>query len=200
MQGSEPAHRGLKPHEHGRGCFSNENWLRVLLSSCPDLKKDQLYPTTAFVALEKKQGVPIVAQLVTNLASIHEDEGSIPGLPWWVRVQCCHKLQRRLQMQLGSSVAVAVVEAGHCRSNSTPSLGASICYRCSPKKKERTKQGKKRERRKEGHIHVRHFEDIGEVLAFLFLFGHSSPKPAFPAVTFLAFTLWVLALPFSAEY
>ena len=46
----------------------------------------------------------------TNLASIHEDVGSIPGLFLWVRgsgigVSC----GVRLQMQLGSGVAVAVV-------------------------------------------------------------------------------------------
>ena len=30
-------------------------------------------------------GVPVVAQQVTNLASIHEDLGSIPGLTQWVK-------------------------------------------------------------------------------------------------------------------
>ena len=29
-------------------------------------------------------GVPVVAQQVKNPASIHEDEGSIPGLTQWV--------------------------------------------------------------------------------------------------------------------
>ena len=30
-------------------------------------------------------GTPVVAQQVTNLTSIHEDEGLIPGLAWWVK-------------------------------------------------------------------------------------------------------------------
>ena len=55
---------------------------------------------------------------------------SLSGL----RIQCCNKLQRSLQMQLEPSVAVAVVEAGSYSSDSTPSLETSICCRCGPKK------------------------------------------------------------------
>ena len=43
----------------------------------------------------------------------------------------CHEL---LQMQLRSHIAVAVAQAGSCSSNSTPSLGTSLCHRCSPKR------------------------------------------------------------------
>ena len=41
-------------------------------------------------------------------------------------------------MKLESGVAVAVGLAGSCSSDLTPSLGTSICHRCSPKKRENT--------------------------------------------------------------
>ena len=46
-------------------------------------------------------------------------------------------------MQLGSSIVVAVVLASSYSSSSTPSLGTSICHRCSPKKIEKKKKKKK---------------------------------------------------------
>ena len=51
----------------------------------------------------------------------HEDAGSIP----WPR-----------SVGYGSGVAVAVVQAGSCSSDSTAGLGTSICCRCGLKKKE----------------------------------------------------------------
>ena len=43
-------------------------------------------------------------------------------------------------MRLGSGIAVAVVEAGSCISDLTPSLGISICHGCSPKKEKKKKK------------------------------------------------------------
>ena len=67
-----------------------------------------------------------MAQQVKNPTSILEDAGSIPGLHQLVkRIWRCHKLRLRLKMQLGSGVAVAVVQAGSCSSDLTPSLELS---------------------------------------------------------------------------
>ena len=57
-------------------------------------------------------------------------------------IRCCHELWCRLKMPLGSCIAVAVGEASKCSSDSTPSLGTSICHGCGPKKS-KTKQTNK---------------------------------------------------------
>ena len=54
-------------------------------------------------------GVPVVAQLVKNLTSIHGDAGSIPASLSGLRIWRCCELWCRSQAQLGSGVAVAVV-------------------------------------------------------------------------------------------
>ena len=55
------------------------------------------------------------------------------GLGIW---HCC-ELWCRSQMGLGSCIAVAVVLASSCSSDSIHSLGTSICCRCGPKKKKK---------------------------------------------------------------
>ena len=47
-------------------------------------------------------------------------------------IQCCCDLWCRLQTQLGSQVAVAVVQAGNCSRDSTLSLKTSVCHGCAP--------------------------------------------------------------------
>ena len=65
----------------------------------------------------------------------------------WVRslaslsgFQHFHELWCRSQTQLGSCMAVAVVQAGSCSSDSTPSLGTSVCHGCGPKKIKKKKE------------------------------------------------------------
>ena len=63
------------------------------------------------------------------------------GLTQWVRdLALPPRLQHGLGVCLGSGLAVAVVYVGGCSSNSTPTLGTSICYRCSPKKTKKKKK------------------------------------------------------------
>lgn len=50
------------------------------------------------------------------------------------------KLLCRLQIQLGSCLAVAVVQKGSCSPNLTPSQGNSICHTYGPKKREKEKE------------------------------------------------------------
>ena len=76
-----------------------------------------------------------MAQRIENPTSIHGDVDLIPGLAQWVKgIQYCHKMQGRSQMRLRSSIAVVTVETGSCSSDSTPSLGTSVCCGCGCKK------------------------------------------------------------------
>ena len=55
------------------------------------------------------------------------------------RIQHCHELWCRPQTRLRSNVAVVVVQASSCSSNSTPSQGTFICHRWDLKKRRRRK-------------------------------------------------------------
>ena len=91
-------------------------------------------------------GVPIVAQRKQIwLGSMRIQIQSLASLSG-LRIQHFHELWCRPQMWLGSGVAVAVVKAGSYSSDSTPSLGTSICCECGPKK---TKNKNRREKERE---------------------------------------------------
>ena len=95
-----------------------------------------LYSIEPYVNYLKNRlaGVSIVDQQnQTQLGSMRMWAPSLASLSG-LRIQCCHELWYRSQIRLGSGVSVAVVQAGSCSSDSTPSLGTSICHRCSTKK------------------------------------------------------------------
>ena len=75
-----------------------------------------------------------LSRLRTQLVSMRMQVRSLTSLGG-LRIRYCSKLWHSLQMWLGSGIAVAVVWANSCSSNSTPSLGTSICHRCGPRKK-----------------------------------------------------------------
>ena len=56
---------------------------------------------------------------------------NFPGLTQWVNDLALPELWCRLQTQIRSCIAVALVQAGSC---SIPSLGTSICHGSGPKK------------------------------------------------------------------
>ena len=48
-------------------------------------KHSYLKECMTYLSIEIPHSVPLVAQQLTNLAKIHEDAGSIPGLTQWVK-------------------------------------------------------------------------------------------------------------------
>ena len=86
-------------------------------------------------------GIPAVAQWkqigpVTTRLRVRS-LASLSGL----RIRHCCELWFRLQTWLRSQVAVAV--AGSCSSDSTPSLGTSMCCGCGSKKEKKRKEKKR---------------------------------------------------------
>ena len=63
---------------------------------------------------------------------------SLP-LPSGLKIRHCRELWYKSQTWLGSRIAAAVVQTSSYSSNVTPSLGTTICHRCSPKKTEKKK-------------------------------------------------------------
>ena len=86
---------------------------------------------------KKNAGIPARAQKVKDLVCVHEDGGSILGLTQWVKD--LPLLQVVVQVtdvaQIPCCCGCGVVQAGSCSSDLTPSLGTSICLRCSCSKK-----------------------------------------------------------------
>ena len=92
--------------------------------------------------MEKNIGIPIVVQRKwIQLVSTRMQFGSLALLHGSAIWGCC-EMWCRSQTQLGSCIAVAMVQAGSWSSDLTPTLATSICHGCGPKKKQ--KRNKKR--------------------------------------------------------
>ena len=77
----------------------------------------------------------------TNLTSNQVVVWFLVALLSGLRIRHCRELWCRLKTQLGSCIVVAVAQASSYSSDSTPSLGTSICHRYGPKKqKEKNKK------------------------------------------------------------
>ena len=75
-------------------------------------------------------GVPIVAQQVKNLFSIREGASSIPSLAQWVKGSGV-AMSCSVGCRCSSDLVLLWVYVGlSCSSDSTSSLGTSICHRC----------------------------------------------------------------------
>ena len=91
------------------------------------------------------EGVPIMAQRKQiRLVSMRIWVWSLALLSG-SGIWCFHELWFRSQGHLRSGVAVAMAQASSYSSDSTASLGTSICYKCSPIKTKKKKKKKKKE-------------------------------------------------------
>ena len=97
------------------------------------------YASSFFPVKKSQIGVPYVAQWkqiwLGTMRLWVQSLASFSGLRIWQ----CHELWCTSQMWPRSGVTVAVAVSSSCSSDSTPSLGTSICCGFSPKKEKKKK-------------------------------------------------------------
>ena len=143
---SQAQHSGLKDLVLPQLCCRQQLWLgsdpdpRTLYAMGQPKKEQNMNDKELNYNIKMIPKFPLWL-VVTNLTSIHEDLGVIPGLAQWLKGSVV-ATSCRVGHTRGSDLALLWLWriGGSCSSNSTPSLGTSICCRCSPKKKEKQKQ------------------------------------------------------------
>ena len=92
-------------------------------------------------------GVPIVEQWLMNLTrNCMRLQVRSLALLSGLRIQRCRELWCGSQTRLGSRVAEALAQASNYSSDSTPSLGTSICRKSGPRNSKKTKKKKKKKK------------------------------------------------------
>ena len=120
------------------------SWMKVWRSGSTVIFFDHLHrkfsiaDSTGLYGMEKKRKekndweFPLCPRaLQTRLVSMRMWVWSLASLSG-LRIQSCCELWCRSQMQLGSLVAVAMVQASNCTSDLTPSLGISVLTQVQP--------------------------------------------------------------------
>ena len=79
-------------------------------------------------------GIPTVAQWKRIWLVPMKIQVRSPALLSGLMIQCCHELWGMSKTWLRFCIAVAVVQAGSCSSDSIPSLETSMCHGCAPKR------------------------------------------------------------------
>ena len=110
-----------------------------------------------------------------------------------LRIWRCRELWCRWQTQLRSGIDVTVKQASSYSSNSTPSLGTSICCECSPKK---TKNKLKLHVLKTGHL----FKKITVDLQFCAIFCYSKVTQSYIYIHSLSYIIFYHGLSQESGY
>ena len=104
--------------------------LYVVKFACEDHCTTVTYNIVITYTSIKASGSSHCGSVIRNPSSIHE----VPSLALLSQLRTLHFRELWCRSQMQHRSGMAVVQAGSCSSDSTPSLGTSICRECGPKK------------------------------------------------------------------